>query len=170
MYFSLCNFFKRCIFKWSFIGNLVYDFFILIFFLNKDSVFHLFISSRFYWGQECLLLLFSFMSKWNSIATSLILHVWDPLSGPEDVSPWKLQQISKHWSFWVWVCFPGLKFRLMNIQRMVLCPSSWNYCTTAQPWMSSISSCCWHCVVSHLPGTKPFRVLPRWFSSVPCVS
>lgn len=121
-------------------------------FLHSDFLFdfisHSFISSRFYWGQECVLLLFSFMSKWNAITARLILSVWDPLSGPEDLSPWKLQQISKHWSFWVWVCFPGLKSRLTNIQKMVLCPSSWNYHTAAQPRISSMSSCRWHFVVS----------------------
>lgn len=148
MHFSLCHLLKRCLFKWSFIGNPVYVFFILIFFLNKDSISPLFISSRFYWGQECLLLLFSFMSKWTGITACLILRVWDPLGGPEGLSPWKLQQICKHWSLWVWVGFPGLTFGSMNIQRMVLCPSSWNYCTAAQPWASSVSSCRRHFVVS----------------------
>lgn len=44
--------------------------------------------------------------------------------------------------------FPGLIFRLRNIQRMVFCPPSWNYCAAAQPCTSSVSSCRWHFVVS----------------------
>lgn len=48
----------------------------------------------------------------------------------------------------MWECHPDLKFRPMNIQRMVLCPSSRNYYTATQAWTSSMSSCRWHFVVS----------------------